>query len=526
VTDSILFYFPLLMSTAVLVGAFVMWLRSRSALREAKKHREIMTAVVEQSPSVVGITDLSGNITYANPAFEKQTGYTFEELLGQNPRVLKSGIMPEGVYGELWKTIIAGEVWTGELCNKCKDGSLFWERATIGPIRSRGAEITHFVKVSEDITDRKKLDAARVTSELRFRTIFEHAGMGIAIVDRQGVWRAVNQCLCDMLGRDEFELVGHSFLEVTPEEDHHLEKDWSTAFKGIRVTALAIEKRYLHKNGNIVWVEVTASQVRDEVGGPEYFICVIKDLTRRREAEEKASARQSELAHLSRIHTLQQMTSELAHEMDQPLCAILSAAQAGIRLYDRQGVDAEDLHNALGMIVEQAERAGAVVRRIKTFSRKNEPELRVFDLFGALSNAGALLEAEFERLQVVCSMKTEEEGDCPVKGDPVLVEQVLVNLCRNAAEAMVDAGIEKPEISITVQLLGDQVVTSVSDNGVAISGGLREDIFTPFFTTREQGLGIGLSLCRSIIDSHGGELWLETREETGNTFSFTLPGAQ
>jgi len=220
------------------------------------------------------------------------------------------------------------------------------------------------------------------------------------------------------------------------------------------------------------------------------------------------------------------MTSELAHEMDQPLCAILSAAQAGIRLYDRQGVDAEDLHNALGMIVEQAERAGAVVRRIKTFSRKNEPELRVFDLFGALSNAGALLEAEFERLQVVCSMKTEEEGDCPVKGDPVLVEQVLVNLCRNAAEAMVDAGIEKPEISITVQLLGDQVVTSVSDNGVAISGGLREDIFTPFFTTREQGLGIGLSLCRSIIDSHGGELWLETREETGNTFSFTLPGAQ
>ncbi len=520
-------YLPVLMATGLLVGALVLWRRSQVALREAKKHREIMSAVVEQSPAVVGITDLKGTITYANPAFEKQTGYKLDELVGQNPRVLKSGIMPEETYEQLWKTIIAGEVWTGELCNKSKDGSLYWERATIGPIRSRGADITHFVKVSEDITDRKKLDAAMVSSEQRFRSIFEHAGMGIAILDRQGCWRAVNQSLCDMLGLEKAELVGHSFLEVTPEEDHHLEKDWSTAFKGIRVTALAIEKRYLHKNGHVVWAEVTASQVRDEVGAPEYFICVIKDLTRRREAEEKAAARQTELAHLSRIHTLQQMTSELAHEIDQPLCAILSAAQAGVRLYDRHGIDAEDLHEALGMIVTQAERAGSVVRRIKTFSRKNEPELRVFDLFGSLANACALLDTELIRLQVACALESEEEeGDCPVKGDPVLVEQVLVNLCRNAAEALIEAQVEDPKILITVQVKGEQVLTSVSDNGVVISERLREDIFTPFFTTREQGLGIGLPLCRSIIDSHGGELWLETSEETGNTFCFTLPAAQ
>ncbi len=187
-------------------------------------------------------------------------------------------------------------------------------------------------------------------------------------MDRHGNWREVNQCLCEMLGWDDSELIGHSFLEITPEEDLPLEKDWSTAFKGIRATSLAVEKRYIHKNGHIVWVEVTASKTRDDVGASEYFICVFKDLTKRREAEERAAARQTELAHLSRIHTLQQMTSELAHEIDQPLCAILSAAQAGVRLCHRYEVDAEDLHEALGMVVEQTERVGAVVRRIKTLA--------------------------------------------------------------------------------------------------------------------------------------------------------------
>ena len=519
-------YWPIFMAVGLLVGSLIFWRRSQVALREAKAHRDIMSAVVEQSPAVVGITDMLGNITYVNPAFERQTGYPLDELVGKNPRVLKSGIMPEEIYQQLWETITAGEVWTGEFCNKTKDGSLYWENATIGAIRSRGEEITHFVKVSEDITDRKKLDSARSISERRFRTIFEHAGLGIAIVDRHGNWREVNHCLCDMLGREESELIGHSFLEITPEEDHHLEKDWSTAFKGIRATSLAIEKRYIHKNGNIVWAEVTATMARDEVGASEYFICVFKDLSRRREAEEKAAARQTELAHLSRIHTLQQMTSELAHEMDQPLCAILSAAQAGVRLYHRHEVDAEDLHEALGMVVEQAERAGAVVRRIKTFSRKNEPELRVFDLFGVLADAGAFLEAELERLQVVCSLDSEVEGDCPVVGDPVLVEQVFINLCRNAAEAMTEAGVDEKAILITVQLKGEQVVITVADNGISIPENLLEFIFTPFFTTREQGLGIGLSLWQSIIDSHGVQLWLEAGEESGNSFCFTLPVAQ
>lgn len=522
---SLFIYLPLLIVVVLLVGALVLWRRSQMALRETEKNYEIMSAGVEKSPSVVVVTDWQGNITYANPSFEKQTGYSLSEVEGKNTRILRSEAMPEEIFEQLWESITSGNIWSGELCNKGKDGGLFWENASIEPIRSHGREITHFVKVSEDITRRKKMDAAKTASERRFRSIFEHAGMGIAIIDRQGCWRSVNKSLCDMLGREESELVGRSFLEVTPEEDHHLEKDWSTAFKGIRATSLAIEKRYIHKSGRIVWAEITASEVRDEIGAPEYFICVIKDLTRRREAEEKASARQAELAHLSRIHTLQQMTSELAHEIDQPLCAILSAAQAGVRLYDRHGVKDEDLHNALDMIVTQAERAGAVVRRIKTFSRKNEPELRVFDLFEALANTGDLLGSELNRLNVSCNLETSEEGDCPVKGDPVLVEQVLINLCRNAAESLVEAGVENPEIRISVIVKDNQVITAVKDNGVPIAEKFREPIFAPFYTTRKQGLGIGLSLCRSIIDTHGGQLWLEAGEETGNTFSFNLPAA-
>jgi two-component system, LuxR family, sensor histidine kinase DctS len=518
-------YAPILIATGILIIALMVWRRSRVSLREARTHRDIMSAVVAQSPAVVGITDVEGNITYANPAFQKQTGFSMDELLGQNPRMLKSGIMPEEVYSDLWQTITNDGVWTGELCNKRKNGDLYWEKATIGAIRSRGAEITHFVKVSEDITDRKKLDAARTASELRFRSIFDHAGMGIAIVDRQGHWQAVNECLCEMLGYGKSELLGHSFLDVTPEEDHHLEKDWSTAFGGIRATSLAIEKRFKHKSGHIVWAEVTGSLVRDDIGAPEYFICMIKDLTRRRKAEEIAATRQMELAHLSRIHTLQQMTSELAHEIDQPLCAILSAAQAGVRLFNGQNVEPEELNKVLALVVEQAERAGAVVRRIKNFSRKNEPEMRVFDMFAALDDARALLGAEMDGRQVECLLDSGVTEDCPVVGDPILVEQVLVNLFRNAAESMVEAGVSDPQIKITVVRKEGQVQTTVKDNGPPIEEGIRKVIFTPFFTTRDQGLGIGLSLCSSIIDSHGGQLWLEDDDLQGNTFCFTLPAA-
>ncbi len=391
-----IFFTVVAIALCVFVLGLVLVRRGNQALHVARKHSDLMSAVVEQSPAGVAITDALGNIKYVNPAFQNQTGYSKEELLGNNPRVLKSGIMPDEIYTQLWETITAGGVWLGELCNKRKNGDLYWENASIGAVRFEGAKVTYYAKVSEDIT-------------------------------------------------------------------------------------------------------------------------------RRKEAEEKATSRQSELAHLSRVHTLQQMTGELAHEIHQPLCAILSAGQATKRLCNNSDVKVEGLNEALEVIVTQSERAGQVVHSIRNFSRKNEPYLRPFNLLNTLEEVLVLLDSELKNNHVTCVRDLSGMKRCQIIGDPLLVEQVLVNLCRNAVGSMVESGCCERIIVLTVREQNKEVKVSVGDTGIPIEGNRRQEIFIPFFTTRGEGLGIGLSLCRSIVDSHGGQLWLEDKKDEGNVFSFTMP---
>ena len=512
-----------LLTVPVLVWALRYYRRAQRVLEQAHARDTIMSLAVDQGPMAVAITDVDGALVYGNPAFCHRTGYTLLEIIGENPRILKSGLMGEEFYEELWATILDGKIWEGELCNKDKQGNIYWEHANIGPIRDDLGRTTHYVKVAEDITEKKNLIASRIESDRRFQFVFEQVSLGMAIVDLDGRWKEVNRALCDFLGYGERELVGSHFLEFTVEEDRDQEQGWKEALLKGPQPPPVIEKRYRHKAGHIVWAEVSASPIWSRQDRAEFFICVINDVTRRKGAEEEAARDREELAHVLRIHTLQQMTSELSHEMDQPLCAILSAAQAAVRLRERLDGEAPELDRALGMIVGQAERAGAVVRRIKDFSRRQEPQLRPVDLFTILGEAGALLEPEIRRLKITILLDTDIPGDCPVKAERVQLQQVVINLCRNAAEAMHAAGHEQPEIRVLVEQDEDWVHVRVRDNGERIPEDLRESIFTPFYTTRAEGLGLGLPLCRSIIDAHGGELSLDAEPGTGNSFHFTLP---
>ncbi len=507
----------------LLVGSVFFFRRAVARLKLAHEQETIMSMAVQQSPMAVAITEADGTIVYANPAFCRTSGYTLVELIGQNPRVLKSGTLEDSVYEDLWSTILGGEIWEGELCNKTRGGDLYWEHANIGGIRDGDGRITHFVKVAEDITEKKRLIALRERSERQFQSVFQQASMGLAIVDLEGRWKVVNASLCRILGYEESELLGRTFLEFTPEEDHGREDHWNEILLENHETPQVIEKRYIHKDGHLVAAEVSASLIHQGDGEPDFFTCVINDITRRREAEEVAARDREELAHVLRIHTLQQMTSELAHEIDQPLCAILSAAQAARRLRDTGHGDTPELDRALQMVVDQSERAGEVVRRIQDFSRKNEPQRQTVDLFGILAEARALLDPEVRHLGTGIFLETGLEGDCPVLAERIQLQQVFINLCRNAAEAMHDADVDNPLVRVSVAQDEQWIHVRVADNGPAIAHDVRDLVFTPFFTTRSDGLGLGLALCRSIIDAHGGELLLEDGGTQGNTFHFTLP---
>ena len=515
---------PILISLAILGWAYLLLRRNRHLADAAMAKVDVQALAIEQSPSVVGITDQEGNLEYVNPAFESASGYSAEELLGQNPRVLKSGVTPDSDYGCLWQTIIEGGVWVGELCNKKKDGQLYWEWASISGLKDRKGKISHYVKVAEDITDRKKAGAARAESDKRFRTIFELAGAGMALIDRQGHWLQVNDQLCKIVDYSRDELVGRSFLEITPEEDHDQEINWNKSFEAGELKSATLEKRYLAKGGREVWVEVTATLVRDALGIPEYYICLIKDVTRQKTAEDAAAKQQNQLAHMARVNTLQQLASELAHEIDQPLCAILAASQASLRLLDADNPEAlDDARAALKIVAKQAGRAGAVVDSIREFSRKQSLEKKLFGLSKVIDQTVSLLEADLRRHQVEIRVDSPAGAEAYILGDPVLAAQVLVNLCRNGADAMIEKNTRLKVLTIGWITHQGEVRIQVNNSGPPIADELVERIFMPFFTTRPEGLGLGLSLSRSIVESLGGQLWVEPGEEEGTTFHVVLP---
>jgi nitrogen fixation negative regulator NifL len=517
---------PTLIALAAIVWSYLFFRRNARLARQAQARADLLAAALEQSPAVVGITDLQGNLEYVNPAFEQASGYTAAELLGQNPRVLKSGVTPPEHYHNLWETITEGRVWTSELCNKRKDGQLYWEWASIAPVTDSQGRTRYFVKVAEDITARKKSEAALLESEKRFRSIFELAGAGIALVDRRGRWLEVNDHLSAILGFSRNELRGRPLLDFIPEEDRAQVSGWKEPFESGETASSTTERRFQARDGREVWVEFTASLVRDPLGAPEYFICLIQDVTRRKQAEDEASRQQDQLAHINRIHTLQQMASELAHEIDQPLCAILSAAQAAVRLLDSgRPEDILDARAALDLVTGQAARAGTVVDSIREFSRKQNPEKRLLAPGEIAERTLDLLAADLRTHQVQVKVSGADGNDALVMGDPTLLTQVLVNLVRNGVDAMLAAGGTARRLELGWSREGDRVTMSVFNAGPPISADLTERIFVPFFTTRPDGLGLGLSLSRSIVESYGGRLWVEPGQEEGTTFFVRLPAA-
>jgi len=343
-----------LLALAALLWA---WFSVRSARRTASAAREqatVLAAVINRSPSVVAITNADIKFEYVNPMFEKVTGYTTSEALGKNPRILKSDLMDEEEYVNMWRALKSEGKWEGEFCNKAKDGTLIWESACIESVANERNEITHYIKVAEVITEKKRTLSLLEESERRFRSIFEQATVGIGLLDRDGRWFEVNDYLCSMIGYDRDELRGSSFLDITPEEDHSQEKNWSEPFEKGQIKTTAIEKRYCCKNGEKIWVKVTATAVMGLENLPKYYLCLIEDQTEHRATEEIAARRQSQLAHLSRVHTLQQMASELAHEIDQPLCAILTTAQACRRLMSPASCTVPEVLTAMDDLVDQA----------------------------------------------------------------------------------------------------------------------------------------------------------------------------
>jgi C4-dicarboxylate-specific signal transduction histidine kinase len=253
------------------------------------------------------------------------------------------------------------------------------------------------------------------------------------------------------------------------------------------------------------------------------FVGTVMDITERRRAEEALRNSQADLARVARLTTMGELAASLAHEINQPLAAIVANGDAALRWLNRDNPDLDEARNSLSSIVRDGARAGGVIRGLRALAKKSEPERAKFDINEAIDEVLALTRSELQRHGVVLHTDLSA-GDRPVFGDRVQLQQVLLNLIMNGIEAMKAVPAQTRDLTVSSALAeAGSVLVAIEDTGTGLDPAIAQRIFEPFFTTKSDGLGMGLSICRSIIEAHGGRLWVLPRALHGTALRFTIP---
>ena len=361
-----------------------------------------------------------------------------------------------------------------------------------------------------------------VRSEERWRSVFENSAVGVALTDLNGRFIATNPVYQNMLGYTEDELRQLTFLDITQEEtvDHHY-PPIGELLDGKR-QQFQIERQYRRKDGQPVWARNNVSIVPGTERMPRFLMTLSEDITQRKLSEEALAKARSELARMAGVTSLGVLAASIAHEVNQPLSGIIMNASTCLRMLSADPPNIDGARETARRTIRDGNRASDVITRLRTLYSKKEPSPESMDLNEAAREVTTLSLTEIQRSGV--ALRHELAGDLPrVVGDRIQLQQVILNLLRNAADAMSTVEDRPRELLISTERDGNQVRLSVKDSGVGFTPQVAGKIFEAFYTTKSDGMGIGLSVSRSIIEAHQGRLWVTANEGPGCTFSFVIP---
>jgi len=372
--------------------------------------------------------------------------------------------------------------------------------------------------VMVEIGERRQAEQALNTSEEKYRLLVENQTDLVVKLDPTGRFLFASPSLCEMFEMTEHELLESSFHDlIHPHDCEIVIQEWKHLSTEPYTTQ--IEHR-IRTNADERWLAWSLKAVN---GTGSEIIGSGRDVTNRRRAEEQARQNLQDLAHMSRLQSMGEMASTLAHELNQPLTAILSFAQASQRVLNQDDIERKELANALERISSNAERAGGIISRTRDFVRKKETQLLPADVNELVGDAIKLVDADLRQAGVELVLDLQNPLAL-VRVDPVQIQQVILNLLRNSAEAIQDSDARERKITVSsCEGHGSIIEVTVADTGPGIDPSIEDKVFSAFVTTKSEGMGIGLSICRSIIRSHGGELSTRPRPEGGTIFRFVLP---
>ena len=359
-------------------------------------------------------------------------------------------------------------------------------------------------------------------SEERWRKLFESVPVGVNMVGLHRRYVAANPAFQRMTGYSEAELCSLTPVDITHEDDRAGSEAIMAAQMARQPYIQHREKRYLHKDGSLIWAEVDAFLA--PVAGSEPLLAgVAVDVTERKRAEEALRDAHADLERMARLTTMGELSASIAHEINQPLAAVVTQSEAALRFLDRDEPDLDEVRDALSSIARDGMRMGDVIRGLRALARKSGPQLAKLDIDDVIKEVLTLAGAELRRHDVVLRTALAA-GDQPVMGDRVQLQQVLLNLIVNGVEAMREVTERTRELTVSSTLTEpSSVLVAVQDAGAGLDPAVADRMFQPFFTTKPDALGMGLAICRSIIEGHGGRLWVSPRAPHGADVRFTVP---
>jgi PAS domain S-box-containing protein len=494
----------------------------QGALDEIKKSEAKLRQVIDAIPTLAWCNLTDGSNEFLSKRWHEYTGLSPEESHGWGWQV---AFHPDDLppLMEKWrKMLISGESDEIEARLRRADGVYRWFLIKASPFRDETGTIVRWYGTSTDIEDRKHAEEAVVASERNLRLIINTMPALAWSAQADGNVDFVNQRWLDYAGLSPVQAQGWGWAQAFhPDDLGHLNDYWLSIIAAGQPGE--IEARLRRFDGTYRWFLFRASPLRDESGRIVKWYGTNTDIDRRKRAEEELRTAQSELARVMRVMTMGQLTASIAHEVNQPLSGIITNASTCLRMLDANPPNVEGARETARRTIRDGHRASDVITRLRTLYSKKEPAVESMDLNEAAREVTALSSTEIQRNGV--SLRQELADSLPpVTGDRVQLQQVILNLLRNAVDAMSTIDDRPRDLVVRTEWDGgNQVRLSVKDSGVGFTPQAADRVFEAFYTTKTDGMGIGLSISRSIIEAHQGRLWATRNDGPGSTFSFSIP---
>jgi nitrogen fixation negative regulator NifL len=478
--------------------------------KRTERRLVLLNTALESAANAIIITDKDGSILWSNPSFSRATGYSKEEIVGLTPRFLKSGKQDNEFYKSLWDTILSGKVWHGELLNRRKDDSLYYEDQVITPVFDANGSITNFISIRQDITEHKQAEDAMMKSEQLYRSLVIASSQIVWQTDATGdtvednpMWRAFT-------GQSESEFLGRGWRNaIHPQDQHRINQKWEEALqnKSIFEVECLIKNRYdEYENYSVKGVPIN-----DKDGNIISWVGTCSNITEKKNYE-------MQLIQAEKHAVIGRMVGSVTHEINNPLQTIKNC----LYLIQQETESNSPNQEPLGMALSETQRLSNIVGQLRQLYRPQAGQtMSRQDLLDLLNEVKGLITPHLKNSRV--SWKPMPGlSHYSVNGVKDQLIEVFLNICTNAIEAMQPGG---GELSVDMVLSSrkDQVGVVIGDSGPGVDKEILPHLFEPFVTSKEYGLGLGLSICYEIIEKHGGQITVESKTGRGTSFTVWLP---